>query len=351
MGCQVQVRSNLPPPPSVTVDTPSLPPPPPPVVVVQQPAPPPPPPVVVVEQPAPPPPPVVVVEQPAPPPPPVVVEQPPAPGEVTVVEAPDSQPDVTTVVWYQGVPDRGHLDQYLPPGFHGECHLQPGRYHLRGGRIQFRGGDLRILGSGHNRTFIEGSVDIKGDRYVLQGLTITGDLYLRGADCNLNCYVQGRRDVRGPRLGTQWIARPDAYGADQPPPAPTVIVQQQPAPPPPTVVVQQQPGPPPPQGGGKLPDKGDLDSYLPRNFKGECFLEPGVYKLRKGSINFLGGGLTIHGAGKDRCYIKGSMKITGDGYVMDGFTLDGDCELRGNNCTLDIAMHGKRDLRGNNNHY
>ena len=286
-------------------------------------------------------------DQPPPPPPPdqpVVVQAddgPPPPP-------PDAEGDVTTQEWYHRVPERrGYLDEYLPPnGGPGEVHLEPGRYHLKGipNRIRFNNGGLRIIGSGANRTFIEGDVIANGNGYAFKELTITGDLTIRGDDCELFCYVRGRKEIHG-RIHTQWRERPRAYDDSAPPPPPPqqppVVVAPQPQP--------QQPQPQPQNGGGGIPNMGHLDQYLPAGFKGEVFLKPGVYTLRDGKIKFGGGGLSIRGSGKQNTYIKGDMSFHGDGFVMMGFTVDGDVEVRGNNNVGDINIRGHKDIKGGNN--
>jgi len=297
-GCTVTVRDNRPPPPP------------------------------------PPPEPVVVVDQPAPPPPQEQVE----------VDTPPDQGggDVTVVTWYQGIPDKGHLDDYLPAGFQGEVHLDPGRYHLRGGEIKFYAGGLRLIGSGHDQTFIEGSIKASGDNYVFRGLTVTGNLELRGNNSEVACYVQGARIIHGRRVATNWNARPDHYGYGAPPPPPQPEPQ---APPPPQ---PQNPPPPPPNNNGKLPDKGLLESYLP-GFRGEFTLQPGIYKLRGRKIKFERGGLTIRGSGKENTFIDGDVEMIGDGYVFTGLTINGSCDLHGNNCTGDVFIKGHKTIKGANN--
>jgi len=177
----------------VTEDHPHHPPPPPdppPPVVVDQPAPPPP--VVVVDQPAPPPP-VVVVDQPPPPAPApvVIVQQQPAPPPVVVQQDPGAGGNKGRLT------KMGHLDQYLPPNFQGECILKPGIYTLRNGKITFNRGNLTIRGSGKQNTYIEGDMRVEGNQYNFTDFTLKGDMYYRGNSSGGDISVTGHRDIKG----------------------------------------------------------------------------------------------------------------------------------------------------------
>ena len=72
---------------------------------------------------------------------------------------------------------------------------------------------------------------------------------------------------------------------------------------------------------------------VPKNFQGDCTLDPGIYKLRNNSISFGAGNLRIRGSGKENCYIEGDIKIRGNQYVMTGFTLKGRYLHRSSNDT------------------
>jgi hypothetical protein len=156
-------------------------------------------------------------------------------------------------------------------------------------------------------------------------------------------------------------APPPPVVVDTPPPPPPVVIVDQPPPPapPPVVIVQQQPAPPPvvvvqqdPGAGGnkgRLTKMGHLDQYLPPNFQGECFLKPGIYTLRNGSITFNKGNLTIRGSGKQNTYIEGDMKVEGNQYNFTDFTLKGNLYYRGNSSGGDISVTGHMDKKGFSN--
>ena len=57
----------------------------------------------------------------------------------------------------------------------------------------------------------------------------------------------------------------------------------------------------------------------------------------------------IAGAGRDQTVIEGDLVLTGNGYALSGFTLTGDLYLRGNKCTIDIDVQGKKDVAGTGN--
>lgn len=268
-------------------------------------------------------------------------------------EQPREQPR-ENVVWYRELPDRGQLDNYLPQGFAGDVILEPGVYHVRGGEIKFRNvqGGLRITGSGTGNTIIDGSINCKGDNFVFKDFGVTGNFYLRGADCQVHIYVEGFKDVDGPRLNQKWHSRPVASN-NNPPPRPQPAPQPQPQPrpqPAPQPAPQPVKQPPVVANNGKLPNKGLLDNYLPQGFKGEVFLEAGIYKLRDGKIKFGGGGLIIHGAGIENTYIEGDMIFIGDSYVMDQLTIKGDVEVKGNSNNFgNTVIRGKKNFKGGNN--
>jgi hypothetical protein len=99
----------------------------------------------------------------------------------------------------------------------------------------------------------------------------------------------------------------------------------------------------------KIMDKGFLDPYLPGDQQGEADLEIGRFKARDGKLKLTRGGLSITGSGRDQTVIDGDIVLTGNGYTLSGFTLNGDLYLRGNKCTIDIDIQGKKDIAGTGN--
>jgi hypothetical protein len=144
---------------------------------------------------APPPPPPVYNP---PPPPPVYVAPPPPPPPVVFNPPPPPPADPNFL------PDRGYLDQYMTNGFNNAQYvLEPGIYALRKGKFDSGGGNLTIQGAGIGKTIIKGNMLLKGNNYVIRGITLRGDFELHGNNCTLNIDFKGSKTVKG--TGTQFL--------------------------------------------------------------------------------------------------------------------------------------------------